>query len=43
MLIQPLTNHNVLEYGADRTGKEDSSKVIQKALDAAIEGPCRSV
>jgi hypothetical protein len=41
--MQPLTCHNVFEYGADRTGKEDSNKAIQKALDAAIDGPCRSV
>ena len=42
-IMEPLSCHNVLEFGADRHGKEDSSGAIQAALDAAMEGPCRNV
>ena len=41
--IRPLSCHNVLEFGADRDGKTDSSGAIQNALAEAMEGPCRSV
>jgi len=32
-----------MEFGADRSGREDSNEAIQAALDAAMEGPGRSV
>jgi len=41
--MQPLNSHNVLEYGADRSGNTGSDLAIQAALDAAMKGPCRSV
>jgi hypothetical protein len=40
---EPLTAHNVLDYGADRSGNADSNHAIQAALEAAMKGPCRGV
>ena len=34
---------NVLDFGADKKGKKDSSKAIQKALDYAIDNGSNSV
>lgn len=41
--MNPLICHNVLEYGADRSGNLGSDIAIQDALNAAMKGPCRSV
>ena len=34
---------NVVDFGADKKGKKDSSKAIQKALDYAIDNGSNSV
>ncbi|MGN0594012.1 MAG: right-handed parallel beta-helix repeat-containing protein [Hominimerdicola sp.] len=34
---------NVVDYGADKTGKKDSAKAIQKALDYALENASNTV